>query len=190
MSVSPMSVSPMTNRKTDNVKNETTKDNENTTNDDSMVVTLITSDGIRMQLTENEIQMSKVIVRLLTECSIDGEIPLLDENTNFETMKLISTYLKYHYQHPEEHEKYRGEDKSCNDVGEWDKKFISALSKDNLAFVCLASNYLEIEDLLNLCCKQIASVIKEKSEEEIREYFGCQKKETSIEPNNQMDQSN
>jgi S-phase kinase-associated protein 1 len=46
--------------------------------------------------------------------------------------------------------------------------FISSVDKDTLFNLTLASNYLDIKPLLDLCCAKIASFIKNKTPEEIR----------------------
>ena len=53
-------------------------------------------------------------------------------------------------------------------VDEWNATFISRLSQPDLFSIVNAANYLDISDLLELACAQIAALIKGKAPEEIR----------------------
>ena len=132
---------------------------------------LQTSDNRIVEISLDQTRMSDTITDVLKEMggSTDQVVPL--PQVDYETIQPILEYLKYHFERPEEHENYRGEDKGCEDIGEWDKKFITGLSRDLLAKVTLAANYLAINDLLMLCCKHIAFVIKDMSFNQQREYF-------------------
>ena len=55
-------------------------------------------------------------------------------------------------------------------VGEWHAKFID-MEQEMLVQVILAANYLEISELLQLGCAQIASMIKYETPEDIRRKF-------------------
>jgi S-phase kinase-associated protein 1 len=46
---------------------------------------------------------------------------------------------------------------------------------DTIRDIILAANYLDISRLLTLGCKSVANIVKHKSVEEIREYFGLPK---------------
>jgi S-phase kinase-associated protein 1 len=46
--------------------------------------------------------------------------------------------------------------------------FIKSMDKDEFYHLTLAANYLDIKPLLDLCCANIASMIKGKTPEEIR----------------------
>lgn len=47
-------------------------------------------------------------------------------------------------------------------------KFIVEMNNDNLFHLTLAANYLDIKPLLDLCSAKIASMIKDKTVEQIR----------------------
>lgn len=54
----------------------------------------------------------------------------------------------------------------------WDEQFISQGTQEEILELILASNYLDIKSLLELSCAKVATMIKGKSPEEIRETFG------------------
>ena len=57
---------------------------------------------------------------------------------------------------------------------EWDCDYINLDNMDDLIDLVVASNFLDIEGLLNLGCAKIASLIKGKNVEEIRDMFGIE----------------
>jgi S-phase kinase-associated protein 1 len=83
--------------------------------------------------------------------------------------------------------------KTSDDIEDWDAEFckvdqgtlfelilvnkiqfvynIRILIKNNIAFAIKAANYLDIKPLLDLTCKTVANMIKNKSPEEIRSTF-------------------
>ncbi|KDN33086.1 hypothetical protein RSAG8_13826, partial [Rhizoctonia solani AG-8 WAC10335] len=54
---------------------------------------------------------------------------------------------------------------------EWDKAFIATLSREEIFEVILAGNYLDMKPMLNLGCKQVANMMKNKTPDEIRDLF-------------------
>jgi len=62
-------------------------------------------------------------------------------------------------------------------VGEWDAAFIE-MEQKMLFDVILAANYMDIPSLLDLGCAKIASMIKNKSPDEIKDLFGIDKNST------------
>lgn len=117
-------------------------------------------------------RMSGTLTDLLKEVggSTDQPIPL--PRVDNETMVVIAKYLAYHFEHPDEHENFSGITKGFEDIGAWDKPFVESLSRELLTKVTLAANYLNINDLLMLCCKQHAANIKDMTHKQKNEYLG------------------
>lgn len=150
----------------------------NETNIDEKI-TLETSDNHVVEVPLSEMKMSETIMNLLTAVkNPSGQVIPLSQ-VDLDTLKPILQYLKFHERYPEEHEKFRGEDKGCEDIGTWDKEFISGLSRELLAKVTLAANYLAVNDLLTLACKHIACIIKDMTQKERQEYFGTKPNQTN-----------
>ena len=59
-----------------------------------------------------------------------------------------------------------------NGASEWDVNFIEFKNLDDLVDLIVAANFLDIQGLLALGCAKVATIIKGKSVEEIREVFG------------------
>ena len=133
-----------------------------------------TTDGNVIQIPLLHTRMSVTITDLLKEIGglTTQNEPIPFPRVDFETMTIIAEYLAYHYEHPEEHENFSGITKGFEDMGEWDKQFVTRFSRDLLTKVTLAANYLNINDLLMLCCKQHAANIKDMTHKEKNAYLG------------------
>jgi S-phase kinase-associated protein 1 len=102
------------------------------------------------------------------------EIPLKEVDSN--TLQKIIDFLKKYTREPfKDPEKPLISDKLEEIIDkEWCVEFIKSLKKktEELFKIIKASNYMDIKPLLNLTCAVIASEIKGKTPEEIREIFG------------------
>ena len=56
-------------------------------------------------------------------------------------------------------------------IDEWSEDFIDKMPLDDLINLTTTANYMGINSLLDLCCAKIASLCKDKSEEEIFKTF-------------------
>lgn len=108
----------------------------------------------------------------------EGDDPLIPlPNVEKEVLKKIIDYMEYHHEEPaaeiERPLKTRLEDIIC----EWDRGFLDEISTEDrvmLFKVILGANFMDIKDLLDLTCAKVASLIKGKTPEEIREMFGIE----------------
>merc|ERR1711993_115007 len=67
-----------------------------------------------------------------------------------------------------------------SESSEWDLEYLK-INDGTLFELILAANYLDISQLLDVCCKQVANMIKGKSAEEIRARFNIQNDFTKAE---------
>lgn len=58
-------------------------------------------------------------------------------------------------------------------VDQWHSDYIN-LEQEELFELIMASNYLDIKPLLELACAKVASMIKNKSVQEIRKFFNIE----------------
>ena len=56
-------------------------------------------------------------------------------------------------------------------VSEWDAGYIDSIDQEMLFEIILAANHFDIQSLLDLACAKVASMIKGKAPEEIRQTF-------------------
>lgn len=99
----------------------------------------------------------------------DHEIPL--PNVKSEVLGKVIEFCKYHVDRPmREIEKPLKSAKMEQVVDDWDAKFVD-IEQELLFELILAANYMDIKSLLDLTCAKVASMIKGKSPEEIRQTF-------------------
>lgn len=57
------------------------------------------------------------------------------------------------------------------DLCEWDRQFINSLDQETLFAMVMATNYLDAKLLMDVSCVKLASMIRGKTAEQIRETF-------------------
>jgi S-phase kinase-associated protein 1 len=81
----------------------------------------------------------------------------------------VMEWCHYHKDDPicekAEHKKPKAKDST--DIGQWDQNFMR-VDWDMMFDIIMAANYLDIKPLLDIGCKTVANIFKEKSPEEIR----------------------
>ena len=100
----------------------------------------------------------------------DEEYPL--PNVKSAILSKVIDYCNYHKDHPAEEitkPLRSGNLAECN-VSEWDMEFVN-IEKEILFELILAANYMDIKPLLELCCAKVASMIRGKTVEQIRQEF-------------------
>lgn len=99
-------------------------------------------------------------------------IELKNKDMSSSIFEKVIKYLTFHLNNPaKEIDKPLKSDKLIeNNVCEWDVAFID-LEDDDLFNLLLTANYLNIPSLLALSCAKLASFMKNKSIEEIKERF-------------------
>jgi len=104
----------------------------------------------------------------------DITVPLL--NVNSKVLIKVINFCTYHYENGpmKEIEKPLTDTNLKNIVSEWDGTFIQSFEQEELFEIILAANYMDIKPLLDLGCAQIATQIKGKTPEEIRQTFNIE----------------
>ena len=140
------------------------------------MLTLVSSEGEKMQISVKAAQRSQMIKRIIDDFPNETEIPL--ENVRSNILKKIKEYLD-HYQDtdPKEIERPLASQNYQECVDPWDFEFIN-VDLDLIFEIILASNYMDIKPLLELASSKVASIIKGKTPEEIRKTFNIQKEFT------------
>ena len=140
------------------------------------MLTLVSSEGEKMQISIKAAQRSQMIKRIIDDFPNETEIPLNNVKSNI--LKKIKEYLD-HYQDtdPKEIERPLASQNFQECVDPWDFEFIN-VDLDLIFEIMLASNYMDIKPLLELATSKVASIIKGKTPEEIRKTFNIQKEFT------------
>ena len=130
------------------------------------MITLVSSDGVKMQITAKAAQKSQLLKAILEDNSDDIELPL--DNIKSNILKKIKEYLD-HYQdtEPKKIERPLASVNYHECVDTWDFEFIN-VDFDLIFEIILAANFMDIQPLLELASSKVASIIKGKTPEEIR----------------------
>ena len=136
------------------------------------MITLVSSDGEKLQVTSKAAQRSQLVKGIIEDYPDDAEVPLNNVKSNI--LKKIKEYLD-HYQdsEPKEIERPLASQNYQECVDPWDFEFIN-VDLDLIFEIILAANYMDIKPLLELASSKVASIIKGKTPEEIRKTFNIQ----------------
>ncbi|EER07524.1 sulfur metabolism negative regulator, putative [Perkinsus marinus ATCC 50983] len=139
------------------------------------VVKVRTSDGVIVPIPLKAARFSILVNNMIDDASDsinDEEIPL--PNVTSKTLSKVVQWCEYHIDHPVSVITKPLKMGGCltdNGVSDWDNKFVD-LPEEELFDVMLAANFMDIKPLLELCCASVASSIKSKTVEELRQELG------------------
>lgn len=135
------------------------------------------SDSDKVRISRKGAEMSRLIKEMLEEDEEDTpDIPL--PNVSKEALRKVVEFCEKHAEDPMQPIIRPIKSVNMKEVaGEWDANFIE-LEDRALFDIILAANYLDIPDLLDLGCAKIASIIKNKTPDEIKERFNIDKNST------------
>ena len=140
--------------------------------DDAKVI-MISSDGQKFEISVKAAMRSQIMKESIMGNNQE-EIEFNANNIEGDILKKIVEYLE-HYENEEPKEIERPlpslNFKEC--VDEWDYNFID-VDINTIFKIINASNYLNIPPLLELSSAKMASIIKGKTTEEVRQLFGIQ----------------
>lgn len=133
------------------------------------MISLLSSDGIELQVEREVIERSVLIKNMLDDLGDSGEaIPI--SNVNEAVLKKVIEWCSHHKNDPPSAGDDDDSRRKTTDIDEWDQKFMQ-VDQEMLFEIILAANYLDIRALLDVGCKTVANMIKGKSPEEIRKTF-------------------
>ncbi|CAL6417537.1 unnamed protein product [Bathycoccus prasinos] len=116
----------------------------------------------RFEVSTDVANMSQTVKTAISDG--EKEIPL--PNVAKSILQKVITYCEYHANAKGED----GKDKSEDDKKNFDLEYVK-VDQATLFELILAANYLDIKDLLDLCCQTVANMIKGKTPAEIRKTF-------------------
>jgi S-phase kinase-associated protein 1 len=137
-------------------------------------VELVSKDKQNFKVERDVIQMSGLVKDMLEEGDEEDEVPSIPvPNVDSKPLQKVIDYCQYHHKNPAEEIEKPLKGKIEDVICDWDKKFLE-IDQSLLIELIMAANYLNIKDLLDLTCAKVASMIKGKSPEQIREMFGIE----------------
>ncbi|XP_023223003.1 S-phase kinase-associated protein 1-like [Centruroides sculpturatus] len=135
-------------------------------------IKLQSSDGEIFEVDVEIAKASVTIKTMLEDLGMDEDeedvIPL--PNVNSVILKKVIQWATYHKDDPLPPEDDENIEKRTDDISSWDADFLK-VDQGTLFELILAANYLDIKGLLDVTCKTVASMIKGKTAEEIRNTF-------------------
>lgn len=131
-------------------------------------------EGEKLDVDLEVVQKSTILKNMIEDTGKEGEIPI--PNIQLPILKKVLEFCEhYRASNPREIRKpLVSKELTENGVEEWDARFIEMEKVDDLIDLIVAANFLDIEGLVHLGCAKIATFIKGKSVEEIRDVFGIQ----------------
>ena len=133
-------------------------------------IKIIVKEGKEITLTRKASELSELLKGAINEYPKETSFPLneLDEKNGL----LIQEYLThYNGESPKEIEKPITSNEMKNLTDEWSSSFIDKLSLEDVTNLTVAANYMGINSLLDLCCAKVATLCKDKNEDEIFKMF-------------------
>jgi len=137
---------------------------------ESQMVKLKSSQGDLFVVEKNVAMMSNLLKNMIEDTGCDEEIPL--PNVKSAILQKVIEYCKQHKDQPAEEIQKPLKSSALIECGvtEYDNEFVN-IEQEILFELILAANYLDIKCLLDLTCAKVASMIKGKTPEEIRQQF-------------------
>jgi len=135
-----------------------------------MAIKLQSSEGTEFTVERDVAEKSILLKNMLDDVGeSDNAIPL--PNVTGPILTKVIEYCNHHrHDAPMTSEEEAARAKSSDDIDDWDLEFCK-VDQGTLFELILAANYLDIKPLLDLTCKTVANMIKNKSPEEIRTTF-------------------
>jgi len=143
--------------------------------DNDQVLTLISSEadgGARFEVPKKVACMSELVKTMAEGDTEEKEIPL--PNVKKEPLKKVVDYMTHHFENPAKDIVKPLKSQNMSEVvSPWDADFVN-IEQELLFELILAANYMDIKPLLDLTCAKVASMIKDKTPEEIRKTFNIE----------------
>ena len=138
--------------------------------EESNEIKIIVKEGKEIALTKKASELSELLKGAINEYPKETSFPLNESDEN--NGELIKEYLShFNGEAPKEIEKPITSNEIKNLTDEWSSNFIDKIPLDDLTNLTVAANYMGINCLLDLCCAKVATLCKDKNEEDIFKMF-------------------
>jgi S-phase kinase-associated protein 1 len=155
---------------------------QSTSSDNNTMCTLCAKDGIQIPISLEVAKMSVTIKNMLEDLGdddgFDNHIPIPPINGN--VLKKIYEYCQYIYKNPlelDELQKWIDDYKFEVPLPAWFTEYLN-IDQGLLVEIILGANFLDIDSLLRMACKQVASFIRNKTPEELKIIFNKQSEQS------------
>ena len=150
--------------------------------EESKIIKLITKEGKEIEITKDAAVLSELLKQKINDFPDEEKFPINEVDEKM--AEKVKEYLgHFNGNAPPEIEKPLKSNNIKNVTDEWSANFMNRMSFDDIISLSEASNYMGINCLLDSCSSKIASLIKDKSEEEIKKEFKIKQSFTEEEKN-------
>ena len=157
-------------------------------------IKLVLKDQKEIEITKKAAELSELLKTAINDYPNETSFPLneVDEKSG-EKIKEFLTHCNGTA--PAEIEKPITSNEMKNLTDEWSANFVDKMSTEELVNLTVAANYMGINSLLDLCCAKVATLCKDKSDEEIfknfniNETFSEEEKKKIIEDNKWIEEN-
>eukprot|EP00455_Lapot_gusevi_P041420 TRINITY_DN47_c0_g1_i2.p1 TRINITY_DN47_c0_g1~~TRINITY_DN47_c0_g1_i2.p1 ORF type:complete len:173 (+),score=66.76 TRINITY_DN47_c0_g1_i2:67-585(+) len=139
-------------------------------------LTLVTKEGTEEKVARRVALMSGLVKTTLENDRDSTRIELSE--VRHDVLQLIVEYMQHHTTPPKDPSDIKEIAKPIRSLemkkivdDPWDAEFADRMSPKQIFDVILAANYLQVDPLLHLFCAKVATMIKNRSHEEIRRVF-------------------
>lgn len=139
----------------------------------SKTLTLTSSDNAKVTIDSKSAERSFLLKNLLQDYTEDSDIPMPDIKGDI-LKKCVEYMTHYKDTEPRDIPKPLPSPNLLDVTDEWDVNYISGIDLDSVFDIINASNYLDLKPLFDLSCARIASIMKGKTAEEIRNIFNLE----------------
>ena len=135
---------------------------------------LESSDNQKIEIDQESAQKSIILKNLIPKFNENHE-PIQLSEIKYDILKNIVDYL-IHYKDktPKDIPKPLPSANLSEFLEEWDIQFINSFELEKVFDISRAANYMDIPSLLDLCHAKLASLMKGKTEQEIRNMFNIE----------------
>ena len=139
--------------------------------EDDKNIKLIVKDKKEIEISKKAAELSELLKGAINDFPNEVNFPL--EDVDEKIAEKVKEYLThFNGVAPAEIEKPLTQNEMKNLTDAWSANFVDKLTMDELVNLTVVANLMGINCLLDLCCAKIASMCKDKSEEEVLKTFG------------------
>ena len=139
--------------------------------EDDKNIKLIVKDKKEIEISKKAAELSELLKGAINDFPNEVNFPL--EDVDEKIAEKVKEYLAhFNGVAPAEIEKPLTQNEMKNLTDAWSANFVDKLTMDELVNLTVVANLMGINCLLDLCCAKIASMCKDKSEEEVLKTFG------------------
>ena len=140
--------------------------------DPCRMVTLTSKEGNELKVKYDIAMQSKMLREALEEDDDDEQTAIPVPNLDHATLKKAMEFAEHYIETKMAEIDKPLKSANLNEcVDEWYARFVD-MPQEELFALILGANYLDMRPLLDLACAKVASMIKGKSPQEIRQTFG------------------